>query len=156
MRLSTKFFSLFFLLAASTACSGPLGPFPGGELSGTENTIPVSDWTFAKDIEVIQLETNPQDPHSVNTWIGVVDNQLYIPTSLILGAEDPSERAWVNNVLADPSVRLRIADVVYAATLEQVDDPALAAGIKQVLLDKYAEEKTVQVANAWVFEVKAR
>jgi hypothetical protein len=156
MSVNLRIFYLALPLMASVACSGPLGPLPGGKLSGKEQTAAVTDWEFAADIEVVQLETNPLEPHSVNTWIGVVDKKLYIPSSLILGAEYPTEREWVNNVVADPNVRIRIADDIYPATLTRVEDQALAARVKQVMLDKYQEEHTEQVTNAWVFEAQSR
>ena len=113
--------SLPFIVALTltlTACSGPVGPFAGGALSGEEHVGAVTDWTFAADIETVQLETNPVDPYSVNTWIGVMHGSAYIPTSLILGADNPEEREWVRNVLADNRARVRIAGKVYAVQLD--------------------------------------
>ncbi len=145
------------LLALScAACSGPLGPFPGGQLEGVEHTGAVTDWGFAADVEVVQLETNPAEPHSVNTWIAVVDNRLYIATSLILGAENPAERDWVKHVLADPRMRLRIVDKIYPAKLTRVADAAEATRIKQILLNKYGEDSSEQSATDWVFAVTSR
>jgi hypothetical protein len=134
-------------------CGGPLGPFGGGKLSGDEHKRSVDSWAFAADIEVIQLETNPSDPESINIWLGVVDDKLYLPSSLILGEENPAQRGWVKNVLADPHVRLRINDTVYPATAVRVTDPELEERIKSQMLKKYGEESTAQSDAAWIFRI---
>ena len=139
-----------FLVAA---CSGPLGPFSGGALGGEEHAGQVTDWSFAADLETIELETNPTDPHSVHTWIGVVDGIAYIPTSLILGAENPAEREWVRNVTADANVRLGIEGKVYSAKLVKISNADEINTAKQVLLKKYAEETTAQTDGAWIYRV---
>ena len=151
-----KTFVLGFVLVGLQACGGPLGPFPGGILSGTEHTDQVESWSFATNVEVAQLESQPADPHSINVWVGVVDDQLYIPSSLIFGAENPQEREWVRYVLADPRIRLRIEDRVYSLNLERVLDEDTITQVKNVLLAKYAEETTEQTDQAWVFRVSNR
>ena len=55
---------LFFGLLFALAC-GPLGPLPGGHLSGELEPSPPSNWAFADDQKTVQLETNPSDPYSV-------------------------------------------------------------------------------------------
>ncbi len=139
-----------------TGCSGPIGPIPGGALSGELHSEPISSWQFAQDVEVIQLETNPSDPHSVNTWVGVMNNQLYIPTSLILGAENPQERDWVQHVLANPNVRLGIADKIYPVQLQRITDQTTITAVKQILLAKYAEDTSAQSDAAWIFQAVPR
>ncbi|MBW2388761.1 MAG: nitroreductase family deazaflavin-dependent oxidoreductase, partial [Deltaproteobacteria bacterium] len=126
-RSSMKCSALVIALAIallSTACGsfGPLGPISGGHLRGEVHAGPVTDWAFAQEIETVQLETNPESPHSVNTWIGIVEGHAYIPTSLILGPDDPREREWVANVVADPRVRVRIDGVVYELKVVRVED----------------------------------
>ena len=136
-----------------SACGGPLGPLAGGELSGEEASPTNGDWSFAKDVEVIQLETRPSEPHSINIWTGVLDKQLYLPSSLISGDENPAERGWVQHVTADPSVRLRIDGRVYTAQAVRVTNPALIAQIKSLILVKYEEEATPHSNNAWIYRI---
>ncbi len=92
---------------------GPIGPIPGGALDGEIGPAVVTDWTFANDVDNAQLETRPDDPHSVNTWWGTVDGKLYVPTSMILGPKDPTGRSWVAHVSEDDRVRIRLADRVF-------------------------------------------
>ena len=155
--MSRSFAQLFVLCCTlcCSACSDPLGPFAGGALSGPEAETPDS-WAFATDIEVIQLETRPDDPHSVNTWIGVVDDALYIPTSLIMGEEDPGQRAWVQHVQANPAVRLRMDGSIYNATAVRVTDESTIAQVKTALLAKYDEAATEHSNRAWVFRMEGR
>lgn len=144
------------LASLSFGCGGPLGPFAGGKLSGDEVTAPVTSWAFAENAEVIQLETQPSAPHSINIWSAVVEDQLYVPTSLILGQENPTERDWVQHVSDNPAVRVRIDGNIYRANAARVSDPARITGIKSVLLAKYEEEATEHSDQAWIFELQPR
>ena len=152
-RISSIAILCSFLMAG---CDGPLGPFAGGELSGTLHQGTLDDWSFVTDVEVIALETQPADPHSVSVWPGVVDGRLYIPTSLISGKENPAERDWVRHVLADPNVRLRVGDIIYAATATRVTDADTVNKVTEVMLAKYAEDATSQSDGAWIFRLDPR
>ncbi len=144
------------LVFGVAACSGPVGPFAGGALSGEPHSGPVSDWSFAADVETVQLETNPDSPHSVNTWIGVINGQAYIPTSLILGAENPQEREWVQNISANDTARLRIEGTVYNVRLQRVQADTEKEQARQMLMIKYAEEATDHSNAAWIYRVISR
>ncbi|HEU4429806.1 MAG TPA: hypothetical protein VFT98_13675 [Myxococcota bacterium] len=106
---------------ALIACGDPVGPFSGGALSGETKPSPAS-WDFAAKVEQVQLETDPDQPHSVNTWIGVVNGVAYIPSSMIRGPKLPSEREWVRNVSADDRVRVRIDGAIYELRAVRVAD----------------------------------
>lgn len=107
------------LLLAFTACGGPIGIFPGGELSGDEATA--SSWSeVVTESGTLELETRPQDPYSVHVGYVLRDGNIYI---------DPTEeRNWYQNIKDDPSVRVRFADRVYRARAVAVTDPAELAG----------------------------
>jgi hypothetical protein len=118
-------------------CGGPVGPIPGGALSGNVKPAP-ADWSFIESVEQVQLETNPSEPHSVNTWIGTSGGALYLPTSMIRGPKLPTEREWVRNVEADDRVRLRVGDDVYELRAERVVDETEATSARAALEKKYA------------------
>ena len=88
------------------ACGGPLGPFAGGELSGTSAEPPAS-WRSVP--ETIQLEVRPQAPYSVNVWSIGIGPHLYVAT----GKEGSS---WLSYLQADangfPGVVLGVAETV--------------------------------------------
>lgn len=142
--------------ALATACGGPLGPIAGGALRGTLHQGALPSPTEIAAPDTIQLETNPADPHSVNTWIAAHEGRLYIPTSLILGDDEPTERGWVRNVMADPQVRIRSGGVVYAGALVRVEDPAEREAARDVLLRKYEEERDEHAEKAWIYRFEAR
>ena len=152
--------NLALVLAALTsfACGGPVGPFSGGALAGEVKPAPES-WDFAANVERAQLETNAADPHSVNTWIGVADGVAYIPSSMIRGPKDPSEREWVRNVSIDDHVRVRIGDAIYELRAARVaDGSAEYRAAHEALVKKYAltaddldPERTI-----WIYRLQVR
>ena len=134
-----------------------MGPLAGGALSGTEAELP-KDATILAPLESWQLETSSADgsPYSVNVWTGVLDGTLYLPTSLILGAENPEERAWVQNVERNPRIRLRSEGTVYQGELERVDDEQRANAVKEIILFKYEAEASAHSDAAWIYQVRPR
>jgi hypothetical protein len=139
------------------AC-GPLGPIPGGGLRGEVHAAPVRDWSFTDAKHTIQLETNPEQPHSVNTWCVGYDGNLYIPTSLILGTKDPSARGWVANVLENPLVRVRIDGRLYELRAVRVSDEQELETVRAKLIAKYDEVEAgeEQAEHAWIFRLESR
>ena len=101
---STVCVSTALLLAG---CAGPLWQFPGGALAGTEQKLNLE--TVPPSGGVIQLETNPDDPYSVNVGYIVIEGNMYI---------DPAEsRTWYQNIKSNPLIRIRFdsASVVHPA-----------------------------------------
>ena len=103
-----------------------------------------------------QLETRPEDPHSINIWFVVVDGQAFVATSLLLGPEVPEEREWVRNVDLDPRVRLRLKGVVYPARLEVLEDRELRNRALDAFRAKYPELDPERGSGARFFRVAAR
>jgi len=125
----------FLALGLMIGC-GPIGPFPGGRLSGPEGSWP-EDGNPALDLKQIQLETMIDDPSSVNVWVAVVDKDAFIATSLLMGTEVPDERGWVRDVTVDPRVRVRVGGVVYPARLVELEDPDQIARVFEAFRTKY-------------------
>ena len=131
------------------ACSGPFAVFPGGRLTGESGQDP-GDWAFAGDSGTCQLETNPQEPYSVNIACTIVGGALYV------NAGD-TETQWVENMQADPAVRLRIDGILYDLRAERARDPAT--------IDAFAEAWTSQsmflrdprgLEEAWIYRLDTR
>ena len=59
--------------------------------------------------------------HSVTTWFASVGPDLFVPTSMISGPKEPSERSWVSHVREDSRVRIRLGDLVYERMAKKVD-----------------------------------
>ena len=153
MKSTWRAWSTLMLGAAILAC-GPLGPFPGGRLSGESGPAQVNDWSFANE-EVAQLETRPDDPHSVNTWFVGVDDRLYVPTSMILGPKDPEARAWVKQVLADSRVRIRLGEQVFRRRAVRVEGAAEYDIVRSALETKYQLDPTERdpERTIWIFRL---
>ena len=90
-----KNYLLIAYLLLVSACSEPFVYFSGGRLSGEQAPL----LTMPTNNGVMQIETLPEDPYSVNIGFFVLDGQLYI---------DPAaDRQWYQNILIDPTVRVR-------------------------------------------------
>ena len=101
------------MLSVSTAgCGRPFVLLPGGALEGSTVATPES-WSFTDDVKTVQLETLPADPYSVNIWVIALDGNLYVHA----GA---NRATWVENIEADPSVRLRVDDSIYELVASRV------------------------------------
>ena len=150
-------------LAAVAAFSfvgcGPIGPIPGGALSGPIGAADTRDWSFAADVENAQLETRPEDPHSVNTWFVAVGPDLYVPTSMILGPKAPTERSWVTHVRDDDRIRIRLGSTVFERRAVRVGD-----GSEEYLVARVALEERYEIApedrdperKIWIFRLDPR
>lgn len=137
---------------------GPIGPIPGGALSGEEGAADVSDWSFADEVETAQLETRPEDPHSVNCWFAAVGEDLYVPTSMILGPKKPELRSWVAHVAEDPRVRIRLGDAVFDREMVRVDaGPEFdAARVALEARYKIAVEDRDPEREIWIYRLDRR
>ena len=148
------------LLLGLSACGGtPLGPFAGGHLSAPEAQAPFDNWPAIAATDTVYLETDPEDPYSVQMWCIALDDALYVPTSLILGDSDPRERTWVRNVQENPSVRVQIGEAVYPMRASRVTSPERQQALLSAFQEKYAAELPeidAHAENAWIFQLTAR
>jgi len=86
---------LILTLIGLSACAEPVFYFAGGRLGGEEATL----LEMPSSSGVMQLETLPTDPYSVNIGYVLLNEQIYI---------DPAEdRQWYQNILENPNVRIR-------------------------------------------------
>lgn len=112
---------------------GPLGPIPGPELSGSLVTGPVVDWSFVDDVKVIQVETDPQQPYSVSTWLTRLEQHIYV-----FAGDETSP--WVRNIAEDPRVRIRIEGRIYERRAVRVDDLETLRAFLTRLREKYEDD----------------
>lgn len=120
---------------------------PGLWLNGERVTTPVTDWSFTNKIKLIQIQTQTPFllPHSVTIWCAVYNGNLYVTSY--------RGRLWVEDILRDPHVRLKIADQLFDRILSVVSDPVEKAAVLQAKGKKYPEWKVPSVSAATVFRV---
>ncbi len=126
MRIVRLACTVFLAAMATAGCGG--GPtevipgvfaIPGGALDGEEATA--ASWSeVVREDGILDLETRPSDPYSVRVGFVLKDDRIYI---------DPADgREWNANLKADPPIRVRIDDRVYAAIAVPVTDAAEREG----------------------------
>ena len=119
-------------LALLALACGPAGPFPGTHLRGEVVGAPVEDWSFTRDHLEIEVETRGRWlPHSVTTICMAVGPRLYVPS------RNASGKRWVQNLLRDARVRVRIDGRIYERSAERVTDAAELAPVALDFMRKY-------------------
>tara|TARA_B100000497_G_scaffold72864_1_gene81786 strand:- start:2288 stop:2734 length:447 start_codon:yes stop_codon:yes gene_type:complete len=137
---------LFVFLLAISACE-PIGPMPGGGLSGNVATYP-SSWSALNASEVVQLEVN--GPYSVNIWGVGVDRGYYV------AAGKGSESKWTRKIAQNSAVRLRIAETIYELTAIKVDDDDELKTVLEAYRTKYELEASEDFPDAILYRLEAR
>lgn len=130
---------------------GPLGPFPGGSLSGELVGSPVRDWSFAREVPLLELELQPEAPRSISASCVVWKQRLYVPFLR------PERSPWPDQVLSDGRVKARIAERLYPVQAVLVVDPAELAAVKAALTGKYdLELDGLDDDTVWIFRLESR
>ncbi len=140
---------LFVILIGSTLGCGPILLIPGGQLTGNPSALP-SNWEFTKEINTIQLESRPSEPYSVNIWVTSVQNNLYLHA----GANRAN---WIENIEADPRVRIQILDQVYELVATRVDDADEFSRFADAYEEKYGSRpRNENVDEAYLMRLDPR
>lgn len=112
---------------------GPLAIIPGGPLrAGQWVEAPVSDWRFATDLDVVELQLESQST-SRTTWILVRDGIAFIPCSLGF----PPGKDWYREAQRDGRAILRIGKDLHRVQLTRDDDPSLPGFALREVTRKY-------------------
>ncbi len=131
------------------ASCGPLMLLPGGKLDGDTAPAP-SDWSFTDEVDTVQLETKPDDPYSVNIWAVGMGPRVYVHA----GA---SRSRWVENMEANPEVRLRVEDRLYNLRAYRVEGQDEFDQFSDSYEKKYGlRPGNEDVAQAYLFRLEAR
>ena len=112
---------------------GPLGPFPGPELAGSLVEEPGEDWSSVDAVKVVQIETRPHDPYSISTWLTRAGDGIYV-----FAADDGSP--WVQNIMDDPRVRIRIEGLIYERRAVRVADLETKHTFLSAMRSKYEHD----------------
>jgi hypothetical protein len=143
--------SLAIALLFALGC-GPIGPVPGGRLSGQVESSAPTDWSFTDAYDTVQLETGGSDPYSVNVWATSIGGELFIAAGTGAGTK------WARNIEADPDVRLRVDDRVYELRAIRVElTPEVQDRFLSAIEKKYDFERDDEDTNeAWLYRLAGR
>lgn len=125
---------------------GPIGPFPGGALSGEPVDDPDLDWSFAAEFPTIELETLAPT-RSRTVWLLVHDGRLYVPSGFVRA------KRWPHHVLAHPEVVLRVEGRLYRRQAHRVTDRATLESLSAELERKYGVGFGGDYESNWVFRM---
>ena len=134
MRVAAFFAALVLVLLIAWLVGGvePYGPIAGGRLRGTPEASLPEDWSFVDRVAEVQVETHLGPlPWSVTTWCLEHQGRLYLP------ARNCRAKRWVENLLADPEVRVRIRGRVFELRAVEEKDPEVWRALIEQMLIKY-------------------
>lgn len=147
--------ALSTLLLAYLLRSDPIAMISGKKLSG-EVASGAVNWEICNQHATVAIEVRPEDPYSVTTWCLVYQGQMYIPAS------NPTEKKWVDLVLQNPNVRIKMGDAIYLARAKKTDSLSRDTVISLVTT-KYPEyaadviqESDSNPSQAWIFHISSR
>ena len=83
------------------------------------------------------------NPHEIEIWFGIHGNSLY----LLSGGGDQSH--WVKNLLANPSVTVRIAKYIFTGVARVVQDKQEETMARHMLAGKYQDWQEGQPLSDW-------
>jgi len=139
------------LFVAARFHDGPLGPIPGGALaSGEVIAEPVADWTFARDVQTIELQLATESG-SRTVWFLVHEGKGYVPCSISF----PPGKRWYRHAAQDGRATLRIDGRRYPVVLTKTDDPSLSEPLLAEVKRKYGNVPPSE-GGVWIFSVASR
>ena len=95
---------------------GPIWGFPGGSFSGEPEQIPVEDWSFAVDIDAVEVQIESNPPRTIYTGILIHQGTAYLPVTLA-----PIKR-WHHIVSENPRILIRTEGRLIAAQAVEITD----------------------------------
>lgn len=145
-----RYATLLCLSVLAVACD-PMGPFPGGVLSGQVATDVPTDWSFTDEEKIVQLETRPSAPYSINLWGVGIGDRFYLASGRGGGA------TWVEHIAQDPRVRLRVGTTIYELRAVRVANEMYGEQFVEALKRKYDWEPSGRERDeAWLFRLDPR
>jgi len=163
--LAVLMLGLVAVAIIARSSDGPLAVFQGGPLrTGELVTGPEPDWSFARDIELMQFQlVNPAG--SRNTWLLVHEGKLYVPCGYMNSWWGRLWKQWPIDAMNDGRALIRVAGKRYEREAVRVTDPALFWSLIGEVLRKYrpGEDETrpdelpsPESTGAWFFELAPR
>jgi hypothetical protein len=143
----------------------PLALLPGGPLrTGELVTGPEPDWSFARDIEVMEFQLL-EPARSRNIWLLVHEGKLYVACGYMNSWWGRLWKQWPIDAMEDGRAVIRIAGKRYEREAIRVTDPELSWALIKESLRKYRlredeglpdELPPLESTGVWLFELAPR
>ena len=144
---SSRFAAIIAVFVVASACD--YVPFSSGALDGPVVAVP-DDWSMLDDIDVIEIETNPNAPYSVKLWIVGSTDGLFIHAG-------DNRTTWVEHLEDDPRLRLKAHGTIYELTAERVLNQDTFATFMVVYDAKYGSRpQNENVDEVYLYRLMAR
>ena len=141
--------NLIIVLSAVILVGCEYLPISGGQLKGTVAPLP-DDLSGIAAVDIIQLESNPAEPYSVNLWIVEVDGGLHVFAG-------DNRSAWVENIAADPSVRLGVNGSLYEMTATRITSAEVMERFAAEWDAKYGNRpRNENIEETYLYRLSAR
>lgn len=133
-------------LALLAGCSGYI-PFSSGALEGSAQPAP-ADWSGMANVKIVQLETQPDDPYSVNIWAVATGGELYVFAG-------DNHTTWIQHMEANPRVRLQVGEAIYALRASRVTDATEFEQFAKAWESKYGNRpRNENVAETYLMRLR--
>ncbi len=146
----------------TTTC--PCETTPGFVLLGDTQEAPVTDWQFANDVPLCQLQVSVYGlPHAINlNCMATPEGRLFLSCSVC------DRKVWAAHVTPGSPGRLRLEGRVYPVTVTRVTDEATLDAAWRARVTKLQVHGTETGVNArpapdaprpdhwWSFELRSR
>ena len=148
------------LVLGARLADGPTALLPGGPLEAGElHAGPEPDWSFARDIAVMEFQL-VEPPVSRTIWLQVVDGTLYAVSGYMNTTVGKLWKQWPAQAEKDPRAVVRIEGKRYERTVTRLgpDHPALE-GIASEVRRKYGVPLRAEMAasgDAWFYAFEPR
>lgn len=168
--LAVLVLGLVAVAIVARSLDGPLRPLPfallpGGPLrTGELVTGPEPDWSFARDIEVMELQLL-EPARSRTVWLLVHEGKLYVACGYMNSWWGRLWKQWPHDAMKDGRAVIRIAGKRYEREAIRVTDPELFWSLVKESRRKYRpsadqalpdELPPLESTGVWMFELAPR
>ena len=168
--LAVLVLGLVAVAIVSRSLDGPLRPLPfallpGGPLrTGELVTGPEPDWSFARDIEVMEFQLL-EPARSRTIWLLVHEGKLYVACGYMNSWWGRLWKQWPHDAMKDGRAVIRIDGKRYEREAIRVTDPELFWAVVKESRRKYRPQGVqalpdplppIESTGAWLFELAPR
>ncbi|MDD9891563.1 MAG: hypothetical protein OXU66_07625 [Gammaproteobacteria bacterium] len=148
----------FVIYSATCPCERT----PGGFLFGASNDAPVTDWTFANDVPLCQLQIYAGiRPHSINlNCMATPEGEMFLSCSVC------DTKYWASKVESDEVGIMRLDGVTYPVYVNRITDSATLdrawrarvakLQVHQALGNPAPDPNAVRPERWWTFQITSR